>query len=138
MYCSGFQGEYSESETFLRRALAIDEKVLGPELPTVAEVLNSLGLLLESKGDYSAPEPLFRRALAIDEKVLGPEHLCTAKMLNNLPEVLEQRADYAGAEPLFRRALTIYEKVPGILNDHFKSGQRLSLQNGPTGLAVRD
>ena len=104
----------------------------------MAEVLNSLGLLLESKGDYSAPEPLFRRALAIDEKVLGPEHLCTAKMLNNLPEVLEQRADYAGAEPLFRRALTIYEKVPGILNDHFKSGQRLSLQNGPTGLAVRD
>ncbi len=25
-----------------------------------------------------------------------------------------------------------------ILSDHFKSGQRLSLQNRPTGLAVRD
>ena len=35
-------------------------------------------------------------------------------------------------------ALAILEPSRFSLSDHFKSGQRLSLQNRPTGLAVQD
>ena len=43
------QGKYSEAETLYQRALAIDEKVLGPEHPDVTPPLNNLanpGVLL--------------------------------------------------------------------------------------------
>ncbi len=33
---------------------------------------------------------------------------------------------------------TLIGEIKSGLSDHFKSGQRLSLQNRPTGLAVRD
>jgi len=58
-------GDYAGAEPlFLRRALAIDEKALGPDHPDVANSLNNLAGLLEAKGDYAGAEPLMRRALA--------------------------------------------------------------------------
>ena len=39
----------------MRRALAIDEKALGPDHPDVAIDLNSLAGLLYAKGDYAEP-----------------------------------------------------------------------------------
>ena len=67
-------GDYAGAEPLYRRALAIDEKALGPDHPGVAIDLNNLAALLYTKGDYAAAEPLYRRALAIDEKTLGPDH----------------------------------------------------------------
>ena len=62
----------------IARALAIREKVLGPEHPETATSLNNRAGLLRDKGDYAVAEPLLRRALAIKEKALGPEHPDTA------------------------------------------------------------
>ncbi len=36
------QGEYAEAESLYRRALAIQERVLGPEHPDVAASVNNL------------------------------------------------------------------------------------------------
>ncbi len=60
-----------------RRALEIDEKVLGPEHPEVAVRLNVLALLYKDQGREAEAEPLFKRALAISDKALGPEHPIT-------------------------------------------------------------
>ena len=106
-------GDYDKAEPLCRRALAIDEKTLGPEHPDVARDLNNLALLLDAKGDYAGAEPLYWRALAIHEKALGPEHPDVARDLNNLAGVLQAKGDYAGAEPLYRRALAINEKTLG-------------------------
>ena len=69
-----YAGDYAGAEPLYRRALATNEKVLGPDNPEVAKNLNNLAVLLDDKGDYVAAEPLYRRALAIDQKALGPEH----------------------------------------------------------------
>jgi len=106
-------GDYAGAEPLLRRALAIDEKALGPDHPGVATALNNLAALLQAKGDYVGAEPLFRQALAVDEKALGPDHPNVARDLNNLAALLQAKGDYAGAEPLFRRALPIFEKTLG-------------------------
>src|SRR6202040_2098038 len=106
-------GDYAGAEPLLQRALAIDEKALGPDYPDVATCLNNLASLLQAKGDYAGAEPLYRRALAIDEKALGPDHPGLATDLKNLALLLKTRGDYAGAEPLFRRALAINEKALG-------------------------
>jgi tetratricopeptide (TPR) repeat protein len=106
-------GDFARAEPLYRRALAIDEKALGPEHPDVAISLNNLASLSKDKGDYAGAEPLLRRALAIDEKALGPEHPNVAAGLNNLGLLLGRTGDYAGAEPLLRRALAIDEKALG-------------------------
>ena len=68
------QGRYAEAEPLCKRALAINEKVLGPEHPDVATSLNILAVLYWAQGRYAEAEPLYKRALAINEKALGPEH----------------------------------------------------------------
>jgi tetratricopeptide (TPR) repeat protein len=70
------------------RALAIFERVLGPEHPTTALGLNNLALLLKEQGDYKGAQPLYERALAIREQVLGPDHPTTVSTRNNLAALL--------------------------------------------------
>jgi tetratricopeptide (TPR) repeat protein len=105
---------YSLARPLLKRALAIREKVLGPEHPDTATSLNNLAfLLIAAQGDLTQAKPLYERALAIREKVLGPEHPDTAASLNNLATLLRDQRDLVGARPLFERALAILEKVLG-------------------------
>src|SRR5690242_11746456 len=61
------QDSHGESEPLFRRALAIFEKVAGPEHPSVATVLSNLGQVLKVEGRYDEAEPLIKRSLAIHE-----------------------------------------------------------------------
>lgn len=65
---------YAEAEPLYRRALAIDEKRLGPEHPEVATCLNNLAQLLQDTNLLAEAEPLLRRAVAIAEKSLVAGH----------------------------------------------------------------
>ena len=107
------RGAYSEARPLYERALAIREKVLGPEHPDTAISLNNLAYLLQAQGDLVAARPLYERALAIREKVLDSEHPETAISLNNLAYLLQAQGDLAAARPLYERALAIREKVLG-------------------------
>jgi tetratricopeptide (TPR) repeat protein len=104
---------YAHARALYERALAINEKMLGPEHPRTATSLNSLAGLLRDQGDLAGARPLYERALAINENVLGPEHPRTATSLGNLASLLHDQGDLAGARPLHERALAIYEKVLG-------------------------
>ena len=87
-FCFRHQGDLAGARPLYERALAICEKVLGPEHPDTATSLNNLALLLQDQGDLAGARPLFERALAICEKALGPEHPDTATSLNNLAILL--------------------------------------------------
>jgi CHAT domain-containing protein/Tfp pilus assembly protein PilF len=104
----------SETEDLYRRALAIQEKQLGPEHPSVAATLNNLAVLLAGRGRYADAEPLHLRALAIAEKTLGPNHLDTASMLTTLAITYDREGKSAQAEALYARAVAIARdaKVP--------------------------
>jgi len=106
-------GKYAEAIPLAQRALAIQEKALGPEHPAVATSLNNLAALHNSMGAYAKAEPLYQRALAIDEKALGPEHPDVATSLNNQAFLYYSMGAYAKAEPLYQRALGIDEKALG-------------------------
>ena len=107
------QGDYIRALPLYKRALAILEKTLGPEHPSVATALNNLAELYRAQGDYARALSLFERALAIREKALGPEHPNVATTLNNLAGLYEAQGDYARALPLYERALAIDEKALG-------------------------
>jgi tetratricopeptide (TPR) repeat protein len=107
------RARFSEAERLFQRALAIRERVLGPDHPDVAESLNNLAALYYHQGKYTEAGPLSHRALAITEKARGPEHPHVAIRLNNLAALYNEEGKYAEAEPIHQRALAIREKTLG-------------------------
>jgi len=67
------KGDLVRAEALFKRALAIDERALGPEHADVAVSLNNLAVLYQNEGRYADAEPIYKRTLAILEKTLGPD-----------------------------------------------------------------
>jgi tetratricopeptide (TPR) repeat protein len=111
-------GKYDEARPLAERALAIRERVLGPEHPDVDASLNVLAAIHIRKSDYARSESLFQRALAISEKALGPEHPSVANYLDSLANVYSGGGDYTKSEPLYQRAIAIREKFLGPEHPH--------------------
>ena len=105
-------GLFDEARPLLDEALAIRERLRGPEHPEVAETLVRLGALarLSGKGD---DVPLFRRALAIREARLGPGSAEVAEVLNDLGTALAANKQFDEAETTLRRTLAIQERLWG-------------------------
>ena len=101
---------YGEAEPLMRRALALAERIFGPDHHFVAVCLNKLARLLGKTNRFAEAEPLMRRALAISEKNSGPDHHDVTEPLNNLAALLQATDRLSEAEPLIRRSLAISEK----------------------------
>ena len=67
-------GDLPAARPYLERALAVRERVLGPEHPATAAGLNNLGALLVELGRVDEGRPFLERALAIYTARLGPDH----------------------------------------------------------------
>ena len=102
-----------EAGLLYRRAIAIQEKVVGPEHPDLATSLNNLAELGLIQWRYREAEALHKRALAIREKALGPDHPLTAASLTNLARLYSLTRRPEIAAPLLVRAVAITEKALG-------------------------
>jgi tetratricopeptide (TPR) repeat protein len=98
----------------LERALAVSEKVLGPEHLFVGKLLSNLAEVQWHQGKYAEAEHLYERSLAILEGILGAEHQDVAVDVTGLATVKFSRHKYAEAESLNGRAITILEKQTGL------------------------
>ena len=67
-------GDLPAARPYYERALAVRERVLGPEHPDTAAGLNNLGALLVELGRVDEGRPFLERALAIYTARLGPDH----------------------------------------------------------------
>jgi len=117
-------GAYATAQPYLERALALRERVLGPDHPDTATSLNNLAYLYQSQGSYDAARPLYDRALALRERVRGPDHPETATSINNLAYLYQSQGNYEAARPLYERALAISERVLGL--DHPQTASSLN------------
>ncbi|MBK8266505.1 MAG: tetratricopeptide repeat protein [Nannocystis sp.] len=107
------EGKYEQSRGYHERALATEEKALGPDHPDVAMSLNNLGVVAATEGKYEQARAYFERVLAIWEKALGPDHPNVASSLNNLGNVAKVAGKYEQAQAYYERALAIEEKALG-------------------------
>ena len=57
------QSRLADAEALSQRALAIEEKALGPNHPEVAKVLANLARIREQQGRFADSEVLVKRAL---------------------------------------------------------------------------
>ena len=121
----GAQGYFAEAEPQLERALAIDEKVFGPEHPNVGWALKDLAVVYAARRRFAEAQPLLGRSLAIFQSAAGPEHPDVATIANTVAMVFGMQGRYAEAETAARLALTIHEKAFG--RDHSDVGQDLMI-----------
>ncbi|XFA72160.1 CHAT domain-containing protein [Thermosynechococcaceae cyanobacterium Okahandja] len=107
------QGNYAAAIAPSQELVAIAERVLGANHPTVAATLNNLAVLYKELGNFSAAVPLYQRSLAIREQALGPNHPDVATSLNNLANLYSDQGNYADALPLYQRSLAIRQQALG-------------------------
>ena len=105
------QGRIAEAKVALRRAMAIDERVLGPDHPSTADTINELALAYRHEGQWNEAARLYRRALAIYQAAPNSSQVPVA--LNNLAQTLAAQRQRNEAERLFRQALAESEKRYG-------------------------
>ena len=105
--------KYDEARPLVEKALALVERVRGPEDLHVARVVEDLAILYHQKQDHSRAEPLYQRALAVIEKALGPEHPEVAHLWIGLADVYRHMGQRPKAERLGQQALELSEKTLG-------------------------
>lgn len=93
-------GKHAQAEVFCKRALAIQEMVLGSDHPAVANSLHNPGFLHLSQGQHTLAEPLLKQALAIAEKALGPWGPHVRIVLDVLLELYRKTGRTDDAKPI--------------------------------------
>ena len=106
-------GRYAAAEPLLKRALAIDEKVRGPNHQLTAITLNNLGELFRLQGRFPEAEISYKRAVAIDVQTLGQDHPDYAAGLSNLAALYLETGRITHAGALLRTALDVTERKLG-------------------------
>jgi tetratricopeptide (TPR) repeat protein len=109
--------ERPDAKDAFLRAIAIKEKTLGPEHPSLALSLLNLGSHFKGLDQFAEAEPYLRRALAIQEKALGADHPETAFSRYELGGIVCHLRHFADGEAQLERARAALAKSLGA--DHF-------------------
>jgi tetratricopeptide (TPR) repeat protein len=107
------QRKYGEAKELIKRALAMQERLLGPDHADIASSLNRLALCYRALGNRAKAKPLFERALRLREKSLPPKDPRIATSLNNLALAYCAEGAYRQAVPHLERALAIKDETLG-------------------------
>src|SRR3989442_4338583 len=94
------EGKVAQAVPLYYRAIAISEKVLGPNHPYLAMTLHHLADLYSFQRKYSQAEPLYQRALAIYEMAVEPNQPYIAMTLKNYAALLQATNPADKAAPL--------------------------------------
>jgi serine/threonine protein kinase/tetratricopeptide (TPR) repeat protein len=103
------QGQITDAVEDARRAVAVKEKVLGPDSADTAGSLSNLAMLLEEMGDGATAVHTLQRAIKASEEGLGPEHPRTAILLSNYAEISNRLGRFSEARAMARRAIGIMQ-----------------------------
>ncbi len=104
---------YPEALALYRRALEIQEQVLGPNSPTLANTLNNVAENHFASGRFPDAERFYNRALAIFERVNGYDDPVVAGTLSSLGRLYESQNQFARSQTLYVQALSILENELG-------------------------
>ena len=110
--------DFTQSESYFRRALTIREQALGMESVDLMQALNDLAAPYLSRGELEQAERLYRRALAIGDAQLGELHVDMTVTLSNLARLHNRKKEWRAAAPLLGRLLAIKQKSLGESHPH--------------------
>lgn len=102
--------QFKDADIFLKRALAIREKLLGPDHLDVAETVTHFANNLADWKHYTEALPYYERALRIRTLKLPKDHPDIAQVHNDLGIAYFHLHDYSLAKKHYREALRIWRK----------------------------
>jgi TonB family protein len=109
-------GNDAEAEEFLRRALEIVDRTVGPDHPDMILLLNDLTRIYLKQSAYASAEPLLLRLLEM-KRSKGEDHPEVATVMASLATVRQALGSHESAEQLWRRVLEIRERT--LAPNHF-------------------
>jgi Tetratricopeptide repeat len=109
----GVSGSYTAARNLLRRVLAAQERVLGPNHPSTLANRHDLAYWTGAAGDPAGARDQYAALLSVSERVLGPEHSDTLIVRGNLAIWTGAAGDPAAARDLFAQLLPVQKRVLG-------------------------
>ncbi len=106
-------GLYPEARKQLELALALHQRVEGPNNPRTLNTTIRLGSVAERQGKYAEAETLETTTAEAMRRVLGPDHPDTLNAMAVLGNVYIAQAKYSQAEAVFSQDLEIERRVLG-------------------------
>ena len=110
------QGLYELAIEHYRNALAIQELVMGEQLPNTAEVYNNIGAMYEIQGHQELARENYQEALAVQQIVLGELHPENAKSYHVIASVYNTQGNFKLALENYQKSLAIRQVCLG--NQH--------------------
>jgi serine/threonine-protein kinase len=107
------EGDYASAETYQRRALELEEALLGPDHADLASTLNNLAGALAEQGRPEEALPLRERALRIIIAQRGAEHPQVSDHLRGVGALLFQLGRASEAHEHWVRALELRREAYG-------------------------
>lgn len=114
----------AETDALAERALAVNEKRLGPSSPRVSESLRNLAVIRGHQGRYLEAHRLATRAYLIQKDAFAADSPDLANTINLLAIMRTNVGDYAGARDLFEQHVAWCEKTHG--TDHVETAGALN------------
>jgi tetratricopeptide (TPR) repeat protein len=110
------KGNFTEAESYFKKALMERESQQGADHQDVATLLNNLGTVYFKRGFYKDALVHFERALNVRRKVFTNEHIEVGRVLYHLALTCHAQKRYDEADGHYRKALDIKNKTLG--NNH--------------------
>jgi len=107
--CEAAEGRNDEAVAMCREAVALAEKVEGPESVSLATCLNHLAYQLTLSGGLDEARVHLERGLALRERLLGPEDVDTGWSVYQYAHLLEASGETERAQEELARACEIWE-----------------------------
>jgi tetratricopeptide (TPR) repeat protein len=104
--------QYADAVPHYERALALRERMVGPDHSDIALILSNLGLCFNHLRDPRA-RPTFERAIAMREKMFGKNSPILVPTLDNYGDYLRHEHDIPAALAVLDRALRLAKVFPG-------------------------
>ncbi|CAF4016155.1 unnamed protein product [Adineta steineri] len=105
------QGKYEEAIHRYEKSIEINQKMLSPDVYTLAASYNDLGSVYSSMNDYSKAHSYYKKALHINRETLPPDHPDLATCYNNIGGIYESMGEHNKAFRNYKRALEIYQRT---------------------------
>jgi eukaryotic-like serine/threonine-protein kinase len=106
-------GLYEPARQLAQKAVALQQRVLGPGNQETLASQSLLARLLEYQAHYPESEKLYRDTLERQERAFGPDNIETLRTRNGLAGLLNEEGHYADAEKLLTEVLNATDRVAG-------------------------
>ncbi|CAF1423574.1 unnamed protein product [Adineta steineri] len=104
------QGKYQEALTLYEQSLAIYQKILPPNHPSLASLYNIIGTVYAEMGNYPKALSYHEKALGIKQQSLPPNHSDLASSYGNIGLVHDSMGNYLKALSYYKKVLEIQQQ----------------------------